>query len=49
MSTNPILACVWCNCVFYFIIDVSDVVEGWSRSHLLVEICIMYHSPPLPA
>ena len=48
MVTYPILACVWCACMFYFMFDISNVVEGWSLSHLLVGIYMMYHSPPLP-
>ena len=31
MITNPILTCVWCICMFYLMLGMFDVVEGWSR------------------
>ena len=33
---------------FIFMSDVFDVVRGGSRSHLLVGIYMIHHSPPLP-
>lgn len=45
MNTYPILACVWCTCMSYFMYDVSDMVKGGSRSHLLQDL----HNTPLLA
>ena len=47
-DTYPILASVWCACLFYLLSDVFDVVKGGSRSHLWVRIYTMHHSLPLP-
>ena len=47
MDTYPILACVWCTCLFFFMYGVFDVVKEGSRSHLLVGIYTMHHFLPL--
>ena len=32
----PYTRCVWCTCLFYFMIDILDVAEGGSCSHLVM-------------